>query len=132
MSRRALVTGASPGIGRAIALRLGADEVEATCTGRDGPRLEETAAPIGAGGGAATILELDLRDAAAVGELSRNCGPIDALVANSGVSGPSGPIWEIDLAEWEATLQVNVTGGFLLARAMLPNMLERGSAAPCS
>ncbi len=75
------------------------------------------------------MLPLDLRDVGAIAQLPQACGPIDTLVANSGVSGPTAPAWEVELEEWEATLRVNVTGGFLLARALLPDMLERGSGS---
>ena len=51
---------------------------------------------------------------------------MDALVANSGVGGPSGPLWELDREAWDETFAVNVTGAFLTARAFLPAMLERG------
>ncbi|WP_249010672.1 SDR family NAD(P)-dependent oxidoreductase [Conexibacter sp. DBS9H8] len=129
MIRSALVTGAGSGIGRAIALRLAADGANVFCAGRTVAALEETVEAITAGGGLASVLRLDLRDAAAVAELPKRCGHIDALVANSGIAGPRAPVWEIDPDEWEATLRVNLTGGFLLARAILPDMLERGSGS---
>ena len=129
MSGRALITGAGRGIGRAIALRLAADGATVVCTGRGVAGLEETASLVTAAGGSAEVLALDLRDAAAVAELPRRCGSIEVLVANSGISGPTGPVWEITTEEWEETLRVNLTGGFLLARAVLPAMLERGSGS---
>ena len=129
MTPTALVTGAGRGIGRAIAQRLAADAVSVLCSGRNIAALEETVELIGAAGGHARVVPLDLRDVAAVAELPRRCGPVDTLVANSGVSGPRGPVWELELDEWEACLRVNLTGGFLLARAVLPDMLERGSGS---
>jgi NAD(P)-dependent dehydrogenase (short-subunit alcohol dehydrogenase family) len=129
MSRRALITGAGRGIGRAIALRLASDGFHVVCSGRDVAALEETVSLIEQAAGEASVLSLDLRDVAAVAELPRSCGTLDAVVANSGVSGPVGPVWELEPEEWEATLRVNLTGGFLLTRAVLPDMLERGSGS---
>jgi NAD(P)-dependent dehydrogenase (short-subunit alcohol dehydrogenase family) len=129
MNGRALITGAGRGIGRAIAVRLAADGTAVVCSGRNVAALEQTSELVRAAGGTATVLPLDLRDAAAVAQLPRTCGPVDTLVANSGVSGPTGPVWEVEPEEWEATLRVNLTGGFLLARALLPDMLERGSGS---
>jgi meso-butanediol dehydrogenase/(S,S)-butanediol dehydrogenase/diacetyl reductase len=129
MSRRALVTGASGGIGRAIAVRLAADGATVICSGRNVAALEETSELVEAAGGTAAVIRLDLRDVGAIAELPQMCGPIDTLVANSGVSGPTAPAWEVEPEEWDATLRVNLTGGFLMARALLPDMLERGSGS---
>lgn len=129
MTQRALITGAGRGIGRAIARRLATEGITVVCSGRSVTALRETAELIETAGGQASVLELDLRDAASVAELPRRCGPVDTVVANSGVSGPSGPVWELEPDEWDATLRVNLTGGFLLARALLPDMLERGSGS---
>jgi len=52
-------------------------------------------------------------------------GPLDALVANSGIAGPTSELWNIAPEEWDETLRVNLTGTFLLARALLPPMIER-------
>jgi NAD(P)-dependent dehydrogenase (short-subunit alcohol dehydrogenase family) len=126
MTGRALITGAGRGIGRAIALRLAADGFVVVCSGRDLAALEETAGLVNAAGGEGIVLALDLRDEDSVTALAGACGPIDTLVANSGVPGPSGPVWELDPQDWDATLRVNLTGGFLLTRAVMPGMLERG------
>lgn len=129
MIGRALVTGAGSGIGRAIALRLAADGAHVFCAGRTVAALEGTVEAITAAGGLASVLRVDLRDPASVAEMAHGCGTLDALVANSGIAGPRAPVWEIDPDEWEETLRVNLTGGFLLARAILPDMLERGSGS---
>lgn len=77
-------------------------------------------------GGEATIHALDLADAAAIAGVVEACGSLDALVINSGIAGPTRPAWQIDPDDWEETLQVNLTAGFLLCRALLPGMIERG------
>ncbi len=129
MSPRALVTGAGRGIGRAIARRLAADGATVVCGGRDLAALQQTAELISRAGGHAIVHVLDLRDGAAIAELPARCGALDVVVSNSGVSGPTAAVWEIDPAQWDETLAVNLTGGFLLARAVLPEMLARGSGS---
>lgn len=56
-------------------------------------------------------------------------GPVDVLVANSGIPGPSAPLWEIEPGEWRQTLDVNVTGTYLCCRAVLPGMIESGGGS---
>lgn len=125
-----VVTGAGRGIGREIALALAGAGADVVLAGRDRSALGSTA-EVAAGAGAATLcVETDVTsedqlEALAASALDR-FGPVDALVANSGVGGPSGPLWELDRASWEETFAVNVTGVFLSARAFLPPMLERG------
>ena len=126
MSGCVLVTGAGRGIGRAIARRLAADGLTIACGGRDTKALRETVRLVEEDGGSGVTVTLDLTDHDAVAALPRLCGPVDALVANSGIAGPTTPAWEISPADWEATVAVNLTGGFLLARALLPGMIERG------
>ena len=126
----AAVTGAGRGIGREIALALAGAGADVVLAGRDPATLEATA-EVAAGAGAATLcVETDVTseqqlEALAASALDR-FGAVDALIANSGVGGPSGPLWTFDRAAWEETFAVNVTGVFLSARAFLPPMLERG------
>jgi NAD(P)-dependent dehydrogenase (short-subunit alcohol dehydrogenase family) len=126
----AVVTGAGRGIGREIALALAGAGADVALAGRDRVTLEATA-EVAAGAGAATLCaptdvtseeQLETFAAAAIDRF----GVVDALIANSGVGGPSGPLWELDREAWEETFAVNVTGVFLTARAFLPSMLERG------
>jgi NAD(P)-dependent dehydrogenase (short-subunit alcohol dehydrogenase family) len=126
----AVVTGAGRGIGRQIAITLAGAGADVVLAGRDPSTLEATAG-VAAGAGAATLcVPTDVTSEEAVGSLASAAldrfGAVDALVANSGVGGPSGPLWELDRAAWEETFAVNVTGVFLSARAFLPPMLERG------
>jgi NAD(P)-dependent dehydrogenase (short-subunit alcohol dehydrogenase family) len=125
MTPRVLVTGAGRGIGRAIALRLAADGAAVVCSGRDVEALQATADQVQAAGGTGSVLVLDLEDADAVAALPDTCGPVDGLVANSGIAGPTTPVWELEPADWERTVRVNLTSGYLLARALLPGMIER-------
>lgn len=123
----AVVTGAGRGIGREIALALARAGADLVLAGRDETTLEATARA--ASGTTCLTVRTDVTDEGAVEALARatleRFGRVDALVANSGVGGPSGPLWELPLSSWEETFAVNVTGVFLCARAFLPAMLER-------
>ncbi|GAA2826167.1 hypothetical protein GCM10010522_50000 [Kribbella solani] len=62
-------------------------------------------------------------------ETRERFGVPDVVVCNSGVGGPSGLLWELELADWEQTFDVNVTGTFLTLREFMPGMIERGSGS---
>ena len=132
-NRVTVVTGASQGIGRAIALELGArgDVVVLAARGRDG--LEQTAEMVAAVGGEPQVVETDVTDTDSVAAMTEAVvgthHHIDVLVNNSGVGGPSGRLWEVEPDEWMATFDVNVFGVFNVTRAVLPVMVERGSGS---
>jgi NAD(P)-dependent dehydrogenase (short-subunit alcohol dehydrogenase family) len=129
----AVVTGAGTGIGREISLRLAADGADVVLTGRSAGPMEAVAAEVRAVGGRASVVRMDLREPASIEAAAKavqeEFGRVDVLVNNSGVGGPSAPLWEIDPEEWEDTFRVNVTGTFLVCRAFLPGMVERRSGS---
>jgi NAD(P)-dependent dehydrogenase (short-subunit alcohol dehydrogenase family) len=127
--RTAVVTGASQGIGKEIAVRFAHEGARVVLAARSRERLEETAAQIEAIDGSALVVPVDLREAADVERLAAEVGTADVIVANSGIAGPTTALWEIEPAEWEETIAVNLTGTFLLCRALLPAMIERGSGS---
>lgn len=127
--RVALVTGASRGIGRAIALALGAAGAAVGCAARSEGQVQATAEEIRKGGGRAGAFRLDVTRgeeiAAAVREVERALGPIDVLVNNAGITLEKKTL-EVTDEEWERVLATNVTSMFRCARAVAPGMIERG------
>ena len=127
--RVALVTGGGRGIGRAIVLRLAKDGVRVAVGARTGEQVQETAEAARAAGATTLALTLDVADAAsiaaAVGRTVHELGRVDVLVNNAGIA-ESAPLARTEPELWARHLQVNVTGPYLLTRAVLPGMLERG------
>lgn len=122
-TQTALVTGASKGIGRAIALRLApAHRIVAVARSRDA--LDALAKEIGARGGACTPIACDVGDPAAV---ARALGGVDAdvLVNNAGV-GVLKPFLDMTPEEWHRQVDVNVNALYHVTRAVLPGMVARG------
>ncbi len=109
--KTAVVTGASSGIGRAIALQLGAAGAHVTLGGRTRDAMDEAARAIEKSGGSARVVALDVREVAAVQALvegaAAETGRLDIMVNNAGVSFP-GKIAELDPEEWRAMLDTNV------------------------
>jgi 3-oxoacyl-[acyl-carrier protein] reductase len=128
--RTALVTGASRGIGAAIAERLagaGADIVVGY--GRDAAAAEQVVDKIVALGRRVVAVGGDLVDPAEVermvGTAETELGPIDVLVSNAGIA-PQQDLQEITVEDWDRVMNVNLRPAFLLARRLTPGMRERG------
>lgn len=118
--RRALVTGASRGIGAAIARDLHAAGAELVLVGRDRERLDALAVELHAEPIAMDVTRED-DVAAAFGAL----GPLDILVNNAGVA-VAAPLLQTHRDQWDASLAVNLTALFLTCRALAPRMVEAG------
>lgn len=127
--RVGVVTGASSGIGAAVARALAAAGMRVVLAARRGERLAEVAAEIHAAGGAADVAVTDLRDEAAVERLvdgaAARHGRLDALVNNAAV-GFVRLVAEGRSEEWRATFDTNVLGVLVACRAALRHMLPRG------
>jgi NAD(P)-dependent dehydrogenase (short-subunit alcohol dehydrogenase family) len=127
--RVALVTGGGRGIGRAIALALAKAGADVAVAARTVPEIEAVAAEVAALGRRTLFLPLDVLDraqlAAAPGRVTEALGPVDILVNNAGIHASS-PVQRTEDATWDALLAVNLTAPFLLTRAALPAMYERG------
>jgi 3-hydroxy acid dehydrogenase/malonic semialdehyde reductase len=118
--RTALVTGASSGIGRAIAVELRRAGLQVLAVGRDEAALAALAAECGA-----TPLPLDVRDPARFAEVFA-AHEIDVLVNNAGILLDRAPFQTLDPAAIAAMIAVNLTAPLLLARLALPGMIARG------
>ena len=125
----ALVTGAGTGIGRETAILLAQEGATVVLTGRRIAPLREVAAVIDKAGGKAVARELDIssRDAIleAVAWAKNNVGPIDILVNNAGSASKVLNARFITEAEWNATVNVNLTAVFSLTQAVLEDMIAR-------
>jgi NAD(P)-dependent dehydrogenase (short-subunit alcohol dehydrogenase family) len=129
MSKVVLITGASRGIGRAVALELARTGATVALLARSGDELAESARRVRAAGGSALVVQADLGDleqveAAAEGIRDR-LGDLDVLVNNAAVVSPLGPSTGNDPAEWARAITINLTAVATLTFALLPGMLER-------
>ncbi|TCK22826.1 SDR family NAD(P)-dependent oxidoreductase [Pseudonocardia endophytica] len=129
----AVVVGSGTGIGREIALRMGAAGADVVLAGRSVEPMEEVAGLLRDQGRRALVVPTDLHDPDAVAGLADRAvtefGRVDALVANSGVAGPTAPLVDVGLDEWNDTFAVNATGTFLCLKAFLPHMYAAGAGS---
>jgi 3-oxoacyl-[acyl-carrier protein] reductase len=131
-SEVALVTGASRGIGREIALALARSGVAVGLTARGADALERVRRECEAVGARAATATADVtRDdevRSAVDTVRSTLGPVDLLVNNAGrIESDEVPLWESDPDEWWAVVETNLRGPYLFCRAVLPEMVDRGS-----
>jgi NAD(P)-dependent dehydrogenase (short-subunit alcohol dehydrogenase family) len=125
----ALVTGASQGAGRAIALRLAREGAAVVLIARGAARLHQVTMEIEAAGGRAMAAPADVADAEAIGQLVATAetrfGGVDILVNNAGI-GLSGPSDGYPLENWYRVLDTNLTGAFVVSRAVYSALKRRG------
>jgi len=126
--RTALVTGASQGIGEAIARRLAEQGARVVLAARSEDRLKELAARIDAGGGCARPLALDVSRpetfAERLKQLPEDFAAVDVLVNNAGITADN-LLARMSLEDWERVLRTNLTGAYALTRELLRGMMKR-------
>src|SRR6202171_3064799 len=124
----ALVTGATSGLGKEIALRLARDDLQVIVVGRDAARGAAVVAQIEAAGGQARFIAADLSDPADIKHLAEEVGEIDVLVNNDGRS-----VWaateDMSMADFDSMFASNVRAPYLLVGAFAPAMAERGTGS---
>ena len=122
--RIALITGASRGIGAAVAIRFAGEGAHVVLAGRTVGGLEEVDDAVRALGGTATLVPFDLRDFSKIDELAASLyqrfGRVDILVGNAADFGVLSPLGHIDPKLWDAVMALNLTANWRLTRAMDP------------
>jgi 3-oxoacyl-[acyl-carrier protein] reductase len=125
--KTALVTGASQGIGRAIALRLASHGARVILAARNQAKLEAVAAEITSADGHASVQSLDIGDEASIKAAAKaalaDSGAVDILVNNAGITR-DGLLMRMKRADWDDVLSTNLTGTFLLTQALLSPMVR--------
>ena len=126
----AIVTGGACGLGKRIAMRLAQEGAAVVLAAPEEDELEHTAGEIRGNGGRALPVQMDITKDGQVSQMvartKDELGRIDILVNNSGNAGPTAPVHDVDRADWDETLAVNLTGMFLCSKAVLPEMIARG------
>lgn len=126
IGKTALVTGAGTGVGRAVALAFQKEGYNVALAGRRLELLEETAAMASAEGGAMLVLPADISKVDEVDTLfdavKKAFGRLDLLFNNAGIGAPALPMDELTAAQWQAVVDVNLTGSFLCAQRAMAMM----------
>jgi NAD(P)-dependent dehydrogenase (short-subunit alcohol dehydrogenase family) len=127
----AIITGGGKGIGRAITLLFAKEGAKVLVNGTTKEAIEAVTEEIKEGGGRAIAFHADIADEEKVKQMMETArsefGSIDILVNNSGIAGPTAPVVEVSLEDWQRTFAVNLTGAFLCAKYALPSMIEQKS-----
>jgi NAD(P)-dependent dehydrogenase (short-subunit alcohol dehydrogenase family) len=125
----AIITGASRGIGRALAVEFAREGALVALAARSRAELEETQRQVQAAGGRALVAPADLakeEDIEGLVAATREAfGPVDILVNNAGIAGPTALCEDVKPEDWDYTMAVNVKGPFLCCRAVLREMKQR-------
>jgi 3-oxoacyl-[acyl-carrier protein] reductase len=142
--KRAVVTGAGSGIGQAVATRFAAEGARVGLIGRRADALEDTAATIRAAGGTCVVTPCDVSDEAQVADAIdaavREFGGLDSVVGVAGIelmAHGDGRVDQLELAAWQQTIDVNLTGMFLTCKHGTRALLDNGggtiiiTGSPC-
>jgi NAD(P)-dependent dehydrogenase (short-subunit alcohol dehydrogenase family) len=126
--RKAVITGGARGIGLAAAERMLQSGAEVSLWDMDAAALDAAAKRL-AGIGKVNTSVVDVTSAASVTAAAQSAigqmGQVDILVNNAGITGPNVTVWEYSPEDWRKVIDVDLTGPFLCARAVVPMMIER-------
>jgi len=125
-----LITGAGSGLGKALAIAAGQAGAKVICAGRRKERIQQTAEEVTKVGGVGTAVEMDVTDGKsvekAVTQAEKEIGSIDILINNAGIITGMKAVQDLPVEEWDRIMATNVRGPYLLIRAILPGMIQRG------
>jgi 3-oxoacyl-[acyl-carrier protein] reductase len=124
-----LITGAGSGLGKALAVAAGQLGAKVICTGRRKDKIQQTADEVNKAGGTGTAVEMDVTDLKSVEKgvkMAEKNGPIDVLINNAGIITGMKAVQDLPVEEWDKIMATNVRGPYLLIRAILPGMIQRG------
>jgi len=126
----ALVSGGGRGVGRLLGARMAGAGAAVGLIARSADEPAAAAGEINRAGGTAAAAVADVADhraaAAAVSELRHQLGAADILINNAGISGPVGPLWQAQTAEWWRAIEVNLGAAFILTQLALEHMIPAG------
>jgi 3-oxoacyl-[acyl-carrier protein] reductase len=126
--KTALVTGAGRGIGRAIAIALGKAGCAVVVTARTLPEIVAVQEEILAANGQAAAIQADLTRDDDLHSLVQRCGPVDFLINNAGW-GKRAPVVRARVDDWDQTFRLNLRAPMILAKELLPAMINKGEGA---
>ena len=128
-NRVMLITGAGTGLGKALALVAGQAGAKVICAGRRKDKIQQTADEVTKAGGMGTAIEMDVTDGKSIEKglkLAAKVGPIEILFNNAGIITGLKAVQDLPVEEWDKIMATNVRGPYLLIRAILPGMIQRG------
>ena len=124
-----LITGAGSGLGKALAITAGQAGAKVICTGRRKDKIQQTAEEVTKAGGLGTAIEMDVTDGKSIEKalkLAAKVGPIEILINNAGIITGLKAVQDLPVEEWDRIMATNVRGPYLMIRAILPGMIQRG------
>ena len=124
-----LITGAGSGLGKALAVAAGQIGAKVICAGRRRDKIQQTADEVNKAGGTCTAVEMDVTNLKSVEKglkIAEKVEPIDVLINNAGIITGMKAVQDLPVEEWDKIMATNVRGPYLLMRAILPGMIQRG------
>jgi len=125
-----LITGAGSGLGKTLAIAAGQAGGKVICAGRRKERIQQAAQEVTKAGGVGTAVEMDVTDGKSVEkgvkQAEKETGPIEILINNAGIITGMKAVQDLPVEEWDQIMATNVRGPYLLIRAILPGMIQRG------